>query len=64
MTSGARLRRLKAPSELAILPRDTLSQPMASTPSLGYTGLIARAASQTLFLALRQRSLNLMIVKA
>ena len=36
-----------------VLARDALSQPVASTPSLGYTGLIARAAPQTLSLALR-----------
>ena len=35
------------------LARDALSQPVASTPSLGYTELITRAAPQTLSLALR-----------
>ena len=37
------------------LARDAMSQPVASTPSLDYTELIARAAPQMLSLALRKR---------
>ena len=43
----------KSPRGTRHLAPDALASPVASTPSLGYRGLIARAAPQSLSLALR-----------